>query len=302
MTISTKAALVAFIGAAALAQPLVAQDTAATETPAETPASETAAVDVNADTVVATVNGEDITIGHLIAARMTLPQQYMSLPPETLFTGLIDQLIQQAVLGQTMDELSRRAELQLENERRALIATEVIDQMANDAVSEEKIQAAYEAAYENAEPTDEWNAAHILVETEEKAAELVELAKADGADFAALAKEHSTGPSGPNGGDLGWFSAGMMVAPFEEAVASMEAGDVAGPVQTQFGWHVIKLMEVRVKGAPPLEAVREDLITQIQTDAITVALEKLTEAADIERRDVTGIDPNVISDAALLDQ
>ncbi|MGH1369977.1 MAG: peptidylprolyl isomerase [Maritimibacter sp.] len=284
--------------ASLMAAPGLAQDAETNETPSEEIA---APVDVSASTVVATVNGEEITIGHVISARQGLPEQYQSLPAEVLFTGLIDQLIQQTVLGQTMDELSTRAEIQLENERRALIATEVIDDVASKAVTEEKIQAAYDAEFVDAEPTEEWSAAHILLETEEKAAEITELAKAEGADFAALAKEHSTGPSGPNGGDLGWFSTGMMVAPFETAIADMSKGEVVGPIETQFGWHVIKLNDVRTKGAPPLEVVREELVTRIQTDAVQEALETLTAAADVERRDVTGINPEILNDLSLLD-
>lgn len=258
------------------------------------------AEDVTATSVLAIVNGQDITMGHMIATRMALPPQYQDLPDEVLFDGILEQLIQQTVLSQAIGELSRRAEIQLENERRALIAGEMIDGVIADAVTDEALQAAYDAAYAGAEPTPEYNASHILVETEEKAAELFTMLE-DGAVFAELAKEHSTGPSGPNGGELGWFSAGMMVQPFEDAVMALEVGQTSPPVQTQFGWHVLILNETRAKGAPPLADVRDDLVATLENDAVEQAVSSLVEAADITRTDLEGIDPAVLRQVELLD-
>lgn len=258
------------------------------------------AEDVTATSVLAIVNGQDITMGHMIATRMALPPQYQDLPDEVLFDGILEQLIQQTVLSQAIGELSRRAEIQLENERRALIAGEMIDGVIADAVTDEALQAAYDAAYAGAEPTTEYNASHILVETEEKAAELFTMLE-DGAVFAELAKEHSTGPSGPNGGELGWFSAGMMVQPFEDAVMALEVGQTSPPVQTQFGWHVLILNETRAKGAPPLADVRDDLVATLENDAVEQAVSSLVEAADITRTDLEGIDPAVLRQVELLD-
>jgi peptidyl-prolyl cis-trans isomerase C len=279
-----------------IAAPLAAQD-ADTGAPA---AEATAPMEVDASTVLATVNGENITLGHVIAARLTLPEQYLTLPDDVLLDGLIEQLIQQTVLGQAMGEMTRRAQIQLDNERRAITATEKLDAVIASAADEAKIKAAYDAEYANAEPTQEWNASHILVETEEEAAALIEELGA-GADFAELAREKSTGPSGPNEGELGWFTAGMMVKPFEDAVMGMEDGALSAPVQTQFGWHVIKLNESRMKGAPPLEEVQGDIIAKLENDAVEQALAALLEGAAIERTDLEKIDPSVLSDLSLLD-
>lgn len=274
--------------------PLRAQEA---ETAAETPAE---MQDVTADTVIATVNGEDITIGHLVLARFSLPDQYQSLPNEVLFEGLIDQLIQQTVLGQAAGELTRRAQIQLDNKRREIVAAEEIGNVVAEAVTEEAIAAAYDADYADVEPSQEWDASHILVETEDEAKALLDELEA-GADFAELAKTKSTGPSGPNGGALGWFGPGMMVKPFEDAVSGMKPGDVAGPIQTQFGWHVVKLNDVRMKGAPPLEDVRDEIVKKLENDAVEQALATLLDAAEIERADVSTIDPNVLSDASILE-
>jgi peptidyl-prolyl cis-trans isomerase C len=254
----------------------------------------------SADTIVATVNGEAITLGHVIAARFALPEQFQTLPNDVLLPGIVEQLIQQTVLGQAIEEISNRAQIQLDNERRAIVATEKLDEVISGAVDDAKVQAAYDAAYADAEPTQEWNASHILVETEEEAQALIEELAGE-ADFSALAREHSTGPSGPSGGELGWFGPGMMVEPFETAVTGMEAGAVAGPVQTQFGWHVIKLNETRMKGAPELDEVRGDIEAELENDAVEQALAALLDAASIERSDIESIDPNVLSDVSLLD-
>lgn len=280
--------------AACLAIPAFAQDA---EAPAE---PKVEMIDVKGDTVVATVNGDDITMAHVVAARMSLPQQFQELPDDVLLPGIVEQLIQQAVLGQAMGELSHRAEISLENTRRELAANEKVEAVVATAVTDEALQSAYDAKYADAEPTEEFNASHILVETEEKAGELVTELEG-GADFAELAKEHSTGPSGPGGGELGWFGAGMMVKPFEDAVMALEDGAVSAPVQTQFGWHVIKRNESRTKGAPALEEVREELAATIQNDAVEAALKALLDAATIDRIALEGIDPAALRDMTLLD-
>lgn len=257
-------------------------------------------VEVQADTVLATVNGENITVAHVIAARQGLAQQYQQLPDDVLFPGLVEQLIQQTVLGQAADEISRRNEIILENTRREMAAAQQVDAIVSEAVTEDALQKAYDAQYADAEPTKEFSAAHILVATEDEAKDLITKLEG-GADFAELAKEFSTGPSGPGGGDLGWFGPGMMVKPFEDAVFALEVGAVSAPVQTQFGWHVVKLNDTRMVGAPELDEVRAELAAQIEADAVDVALQALLDGATIERTALEGIDPAVSRDMTLLD-
>ncbi len=256
--------------------------------------------DVSSDTVLATVNGEKITLGHVISARLSLPQQYQSLPDDVLMNGLVEQLIQQSVLSQAIGEVSNRAQIQLENERRAIVAGEKLDAIAKAAVTQEAIQQVYDKDYAGAEPTQEWNASHILVETEAEAQAIVEELN-NGADFAELAAEKSTGPSGPSGGQLGWFGPNMMVKEFEDAVMQMEIGGISEPVQTQFGWHVIKLNDTHMKSAPALEDVQAEIIQKLQDDAVQKALNTLMGAATIDRMDISTIDPTVLSDQSMLD-
>lgn len=268
---------------------------AASEEEAPTPTR-----DVDVDTVVATVNGQDITIGHMIVMVARLPAQYQQLPDDVLFEGVLDQLVQQiALAGDMNSELSKGSELALENERRGFLAGEAMRILAESAVTDEALQTLYDERFANIDPAQEFSAAHILVETEDEAKALLDELNG-GADFATLAQEKSTGPSGPNGGDLGWFEKGMMVAPFEEAILAMKPGDLSGPVQTQFGWHVIKLNDVRQKEAPTLEEVRAELEQEVQQKAIEAAMAAAAEGADIAR-DAEGIDPAVVRKIELVE-
>ena len=259
------------------------------------------AEEVDASTVVASVNGIDITIGHMIIARATLPQQYQQLPDQVLYQGILDQLIQQSALAQSYEETPpNRIQLSLENEERSLLAGEALEDILADALTPDAIQAAYDAEYKNAEQGTEYNASHILVETEDEAKALVE-ELAGGADFAQLARDNSTGPSGPGGGSLGWFSDGMMVPTFEEAVKSLEVGDVSAPVQTQFGWHVITLNETRIKDVPALDDVKAEIEAKIRDEAVQDAVDALVEKAQVDRPDNGTIDPAILKDLTLLD-
>lgn len=256
-------------------------------------------VEATADTVVATVNGEEITLGHMIALRARLPEQYQNLPNDVLFNGLLDQLVQQSVLAGGADALNRENTLILENESRSLLAAQVYEKVAEEAASEDALQAAYDAAFADVAPEAEYDASHILVDTQEEAIALVAELEA-GADFAELARQKSTGPSGPNGGALGWFGPGMMVAPFEAAVVALDVGEISQPVETQFGWHVVKLNDKRNKAAPTLEQVRPQLTNDLQRAAIEALLADETATSDITRIDPATIDVELLSDTSLL--
>ena len=253
------------------------------------------------DRVVARVNGEEITVGNLIIAFDTLPEQYQALPKDVLFEGLLNQLIQQTALAQSHGpEVSRRITLTLENERRQQLASDVMAKVLEETVSEADIQAAYDAKYADGTDGMEYNASHILVETEDEAKAIIEELN-NGADFAELAKAKSTGPSGPSGGELGWFGTGQMVEEFESAVVAMQAGQISEPVQTQFGWHVISLNEVRPKSAPAFETVRAAISDEVRRSTIEAYIETLTDKADVERLDIEGLDMEVLGDIDALD-
>ncbi|MCP3971822.1 MAG: peptidylprolyl isomerase [Rhodobacteraceae bacterium] len=259
------------------------------------------AQDVTGDTVVATVGGTDITIGHMIAMTMTLGEEQRQLPLNVIFEGVLERLIQQEAISQSRPEHSRLTALQLDNQSRSLVASEVVNELAEAVdVSDEAIQTAYDQRFANFNPEREWNASHILVETEEEARAIVEQLRG-GADFAAMAKEKSTGPSGPNGGNLNWFGPRRMVPAFEAAVATMEKGEISDPVQTQFGWHVITLNDFRDPGVPALEEMRGELEGEVWQNLLEAEIMKLVDAVEIDRKDVSGVDASVLADPSLVE-
>lgn len=277
----------------AIATPVFAQETATT--------TQEAAYD--ASTVIAKVNDREITVGHLIALMERLPERYQELPDQQLYPGILDQLIDQALIADTVSPSpegdSKRVQLILENERLALLSKNAVDAIIAEGADPDALQEAYNAQYSNLPTKTEYDASHILVETAETAQEVIAMIN-DGADFAEVAKEKSTGPSGPNGGALGWFGEGVMVPAFEAAVVAMEVGAVSEPVQTQFGWHVIKLNETRDVPPPSLEDVREELEQGLVQDKIEAAIEEMRQASTIERMEVT-IPQSVIRESGLLD-
>jgi len=254
-----------------------------------------------AKTVVATVGDTEITLGHMLALRAGLPQQYDQIPPEVLFKGVLDQLVQQTLLMHAHEGTpSLAAQVQLENERRAILAADVADDVLNDALTDAALQEAFEARYADADPETEYKAAHILVETEAEAKKLIEEIE-DGANFAALAQEHSTGPSGPSGGDLGWFGDGVMVPAFFDAVAALGEGGVSAPLQTQFGWHVIQLKETRVKERPALDEVRDELTGELRQAAFDAYIAELEAESSVARDAGDALNPALINQTDLLE-
>ncbi|MGD8323132.1 MAG: peptidylprolyl isomerase, partial [Gammaproteobacteria bacterium] len=157
---------------------------------------------------------------------------------------------------------------QLELSRLQYLASAAVERhVENNPPSEAELRDLYEARIENLSG-NEYKARHILVETEQEARDLI--AQLDeGADFAALAMEFSTGPTGPNGGDLDWFAPDRMVAPFSNAVQELEVGAYSPePVNTQFGWHVILLEDTRDRQPPSIESMRVELTTIAQQQRI----------------------------------
>lgn len=267
----------ALIGAPMAAAPALAQD---------------------ADQVVATVDGQEITLGQMIVMKQSIQDPAMAeMPDQALWDLMLDQLIRQtAVAASATEDAGVRAQLELQ--RRNTLASAAVSQIAATDPTDAELQASYDRLFQDAGSVTEYNAAHILVDSQEKAAEL----KAEvegGADFGDVAEANSTGPSGPNRGDLGWFAADQMVPPFAEAVAAMEPGQISDPVETEFGWHVIKLNETRLREAPPLAEVRDQISQMVLREKVEAEIARLVEEADVQKTE--GLDPARLNDAALLE-
>lgn len=255
----------------------------------------------DADTVVATVNGEKITLGQLIAMRQGLdPQATEGLPDSALWDLMLDQMIRQTAVAQVAaHDLSKRDQAGLEIERRAYLAGSVLEKVASAEPTEAELKAAFDQLYGARQaPTIEYNAAHILVKTRDEA-EAIEKQLKDGADFGQLAAEKSTDPgSGPNKGDLGWFQADQMVPPFAEAVKKLEKGQVSDPVETQFGWHVIKLIDQREVAPPKFDEVRDQLAVQVRRDRVQAEIERRVAEAKVEK--TPGLSPDLLNKSDIL--
>jgi len=249
-----------------------------TSTPTATPVASIAKEDA-----VAVVNGTYISKASLAVLEAEIAQRNrgQSLPQKQL----IEELVQRELLVQDakQKQLDKTAEF---SERMQTIKNSLLSQAAiqnylkSNPITDATLQAEYDKNISAA--GSEYKARHILVKTEDEAKVIIaELTK--GTDFSELAKTKSTGPSGPQGGDLGWFAAGQMVAPFSEAVIALENGKfTTEAVETQFGWHVILREDSREQTPPPFESVKEQIRPQLQRQKMQEFLDSLRQQAKVE--------------------
>jgi peptidyl-prolyl cis-trans isomerase C len=258
------------------------------------------AQDVTADTVVAKVGDTEITLGELIIARSMLPAQYTQFPDEVLFTGLVDQLVQQQLLADALETTPPSVTYTIQNEQRSLMAAQVISDITQTSITQDLLQEAYQDRFAVAPETPEYRAAHLLVATEDEA----NAAKARldaGEAFAEVAAAVSTDVTSANGGDLGWFGEGAMVDEFETAVMALDIGEISDPFETQFGWHIVTLTDQRVSPVPSFEQVAQQLTAELQEAAVIAYLDELSAATTVERPEDGAFDPSVINQVELLD-
>jgi peptidyl-prolyl cis-trans isomerase C len=242
------------------AAPTLAQQSAA-------PAAPETAAPADPKAVVATVGSDAITEADISYAAEDLGQELQNIPPDQRRAFLVTVLIDMKVMAgaardagmQNSDDYQQRLKY-LEDRalRRAYFAEKI-----STTVTPEALQKAYDDYVKSFVPQDEVRASHILVATEDDAKAIkAELDK--GASFEQLAKEKSMDPSGAqNGGDLGYFSRGMMVKPFEDAAFTLQVGQISDPVQSQFGWHIIKVVDKRQTQAPAIADIGPQLQQQM---------------------------------------
>jgi len=249
-----------------------------------TPAT-TASPAVDKADAVAVVNGQYIPKSSLETLEKEIAERShgQTFPKEKLVEELVQrELLVQDALQKQLDK-SPEFTTQLEAAKKALLTQAVLQNFIKaNPVTDAEIKAEYDSKVA-AEKGTEYKARHILVKTEAEAKKLIaELDK--GADFAKLANKHSLdAKESQNGGDLGWFSAAQMVAPFSEAVAALEKGKYTkAPVKTQFGYHVILKEDDRPVTPPPLEAVKEQLTPFMQRKKVQSMIEGLRNQAKVE--------------------
>ena len=237
---------------------------------------------------VGTVNGQTIFLDEVMQLTEQLPDEYRRQPIENIYPNLVDEITNTKLAATAAKEADLQNNelvidaIRIASERilaEAYFATEV-----RKIVTDEEIQSAYDRFVSDSDSREQISARHILVNEEAEAIDLI--AKLEGgADFAALAQEFSTGPSGPKGGDLGYFGRGQMVPDFEAAAFELEIGTFTSrPVQTQFGWHVIKLEDKRTQPAPSLDEMRSQIAQGLSQQALARLIEELRKDAEITAR------------------
>ena len=267
-----------------LALPAAAQSTSAT--PETKPAAQ-AAIDPTT-TVVATVDGEKIYLSEILLQIQQLPQQYQQAPMEQIYPPMLDRVIDSRLIAKAAREagIQDRADVKerVEQAESGIISEVYMTEKVKETVGEDALRKRYEESIkDSAEQGEEVKARHILVASEEDAKAIIEELK-KGADFAKLAAEKSTGPSGTSGGDLGYFTAEAMVPEFSEAAFALKPGEITeAPVQTQFGWHVIKVEDRRAVQPPSFEQMQPQLAQEMTREILTKAIEELRAGVDIKR-------------------
>lgn len=235
------------------------------------------------DNVIARVNGKAIGETALDAQIQAMSARGQSIGRAQALQELITvELLAQEAEKQGLPEQPEIA-AEIERRRASLLAQHLIRaELVNQEVTDEEVRARYDEEVAASEGGREYHARHILVENEDEARNLIgELD--EGAEFEALAREHSTGPSGDQGGDLGWFQTDQMVPPFGEAVEALETGEYTrDPVETQFGWHVVLLEEIRTVEPPSFEDVRAQLRSQMTSERIRQYVADLRQQGEVE--------------------
>jgi len=238
-------------------------------------------------TVLATVNGEEITQADIDLFYQELPDQMKQIPIEQVQNQILDRLIdQQLILGEAKKaRLDKRPDIErkLAYEKTKILNESYLEIVLEKEVTPERIREVYNRAIALEEKREEIKARHILVKTEAEALDIINALKRGG-DFISLAKERSTGPSGKNGGDLGFFTADQMVPPFSKAAYALRKGETSDkPVQTQFGWHVIKVEDRRLAGARPFQELEPQIREQLVTKAYEKIIQQFRKTAKIEK-------------------
>lgn len=243
--------------------------------------------------VVAEVDGKPIYLEEVMRLVEHLPEEYQRRPLDSYFDQLVDEVIDTrlatvAALSEGLDTDPVVAEA-MERAMHKVLAEAWIGERLYKAVTDETIRAAYETFTADSASLEEVRASHILVADAQTAIDLI-LDLDDGADFMELAQEYSTGPTGPTGGDLGYFPRGAMVPAFEAAAFDMAIDAYsAEPVQTQFGWHIIKVVDRRTANPPSLEEMQEQLAQNLQRQALIREFEGLRVDVNITRRDFEAV-------------
>lgn len=248
---------------------------------------------VAADPIVATVGGEPIRLAEVREAMAGLPQEARSMPPQTVFPYVLDQLIDSRVLvlaarkaGLDKDPAVQRQVVMAADR---VLQTAILHRDIDPLISDAALKARFDKDAAGKSGEMEVHARHILVADEATAKKITADLK-KGGDFAALSKQYSTDPgASAQGGDLGFFKKSDMVPEFAATAFSLKDGEIsAAPVQTQFGWHVIQVIEHRQAPPPAFEDARDDLRQKVVQESVQASVTKAKAGVAVERFNMDG--------------
>ena len=255
---------------------------------------------LSADTPFVEVNGKIIKFGSAIIAFSKLQQRNVNFDESTIFSQIVQQLVNEELLSQKIDKENKLTLLALEHEKRSAKAAQMVSKILKNFPNDELVNSAYQNIINELKGSLEYNASHILVKEEDQA-KTIRKDIDNGKNFEDLAKEYSIGPTGKNGGNLNWFDLTSMVPEFSTALMVLSEGDVSQPVQTKFGWHLIKLNETREKKIPEFKKIEAQLRQNLRQKKINDYLKSLTENSEITFVG-ENINPNEITNIQLLEK
>ena len=254
---------------------------------------------LSADTPFIEVNGKVIKFGSAIIAFSKIQQRNVNFDKNTIFSQIVQQLVNEELLSQKIDKENKLTLLALEHEKRSAKAAQMVSKILKNFPNDELVESAYQNLTNELKGSLEYNASHILVK-EEGQAKTLRNDISEGKNFEALAKEYSIGPTGKNGGKLNWFDLGSMVPEFSTALMVLSEGDISQPVQTKFGWHLIKLNKTREKKIPEFQEIKAQLVQNLRQRKINDYLNSLNENSEINFVG-KNINPNEITNIKLLE-
>ena len=253
------------------------------------------------DEVVATVDGTPIRLSDIALADEEMGQALARLPEEVHFQYLLSMLIDRRIVANAAREKKMQDDPEVKRREAYYDEKAMRDvywvQLMRDKITDKAAKAYYDQHIANAEAETEVHAEHILVGSKEEAEKVIAEIKG-GKKFEDVAKTMSKDSSSREGGDLGWFKKGDMVPEFADAVFKMKPGEISAPVQTKFGWHVIKLIETRKAKKPTFAEAHDDIIRSIAREQGLKVMENLRKKAKIEISGAEGQRPQIAPQGA----
>jgi len=246
--------------------------------------------------VVARVGGEEIKRADVISFVQTLPEQTRELPPQKLFPLALDQVINARIVAEKTKDVDVSSDpeykKQLDVVKKQLTQRIYVENKMKEKLTDERLRSAYDQYVANFPKVEEVRAAHILIKGDDSVKAKAEevLGKLNsGEDFAALAKEYSDDNSAENGGDLGYFLKTDVVPEFGDSAFALQPGETTTElVKTQFGYHIIKVVDKRMREPVDYDTAKPLLEAQLRQVAFEELMSQWRKDAKVERFDING--------------